>query len=78
MAGPVWKFNESAKGACDSCLRPSEGLYVEGEIVDDSLVPTRQVCRDCFERFTRLVVRGEAGRRAVAPAYAHNAVPPHA
>ena len=75
MAGPVWKFDESAKGVCEFCLRPSEGMFVEGEITDDSLVPIRQVCRDCFARFTRLVVRGEIGGHAAAPAYAHNAAP---
>ena len=78
MAGPVWKFNESAKGVCDYCLRPSEGMFVEGKIADDSLVPSRQVCRECFERFMRLIVRGEVGRHVVAPAYAHNAASPRA
>ena len=72
MAGPVWKFSENAKGVCDYCLRPNEGMFLEGEIADDSLAPIRQVCGDCFQRFTRLVVRGEVGGHAVAPAYAHN------
>jgi hypothetical protein len=73
MAGPVWKYDDSAKGVCDFCLRTSEGMFVEGEISDDALVPVRRICRDCFERSTRLVVRGEVGSHAVAPAYAHNA-----
>jgi len=76
MAGPVWKYDENAKGVCDSCLRLSQGMFVEGEIADDSLVPIRRVCRDCFERFTNLVVCGETGGHAVAPAYAHNAERP--
>ncbi|MFI5143531.1 MAG: hypothetical protein ACHQQS_13560 [Thermoanaerobaculales bacterium] len=76
MAGPVWKYDEGAKGVCDFCLRAVEGMFLEGEIADDSLVPIRRVCRDCFERSTKLVVRGEVGGHAVAPAYAHNAEPP--
>ncbi len=73
MAGPVWRFVSDREGICDSCLRRSRGVYVEGEVADNELRPVRLLCRDCAEDPGGLAVSGERGERAVAPAYAHNA-----
>jgi hypothetical protein len=73
MAGPVWRFDENKDTTCDVCLRTCRGLYVEGEVADNELAPVRAVCADCLQATNRLVVSGETGGRAKAPAYAHNA-----
>ena len=75
MAGPVWKFDAHATGACDFCLREVEGMFVEGEVVDNALAPVRRICRDCFGRDAALVVEGELDGRVPGPAYAHNTEP---
>jgi hypothetical protein len=72
MAGPVWRFDANLEGICDSCLRSRTGMFVEGEIVDNKLEPVRLVCSDCISRTKDLVVSGEIGGRAKAPAYAHD------
>ena len=72
MAGPVWRFVKDSEGVCDSCLRRSRGMYVEGEVSDNELRPVRLICRSCAGDPTGLAVSGEAGNRAAAPAYAHN------
>jgi hypothetical protein len=73
MAGPVWRFVDDREGVCDSCLRRSKGMYVEGEVTDNELHAVRAVCRACATNVSGLVVSGEAEGRATAPAYAHNA-----
>ncbi|MBZ5588149.1 MAG: hypothetical protein LAO05_06260 [Acidobacteriia bacterium] len=73
MAGPVWRFVTDKEGVCDSCLRRSRGMYVEGEVTDNELRAVRALCRTCAEDVKGLVVSGETAGRAVAPAYAHNA-----
>ena len=79
MAGPVWRFYESRDATCDVCLRKCHGVFVEGEIADNELAPIRAVCPECLATMNRLVVSGETGGRAKAPAYAHNAsLPPPA
>lgn len=72
MAGPVWRFAKDREGVCDSCLRRSLGMFVEGEVSDNELRAVRLICRSCAEDAAGLAVSGEAGNRAVAPAYAHN------
>jgi hypothetical protein len=78
MAGPVWRYDEDRDAICDVCLRATRGVYVEGEVADNSLAPVRSVCPECLATTNRLVVSGEVGDRAKAPAYAHNASPPEA
>ncbi len=73
MAGPVWRFDENRDAICDSCLRECKGMYVEGDVSDNELTPVRAVCPECLATMNRLVVSGETGGRAKAPAYAHNA-----
>ena len=72
MAGPVWRFVKDREGVCDSCLRRSRGMYVEGEVSDNELRVVRLICCSCAGDATGLTVSGEIGDRAVAPAYAHN------
>ncbi len=78
MAGPVWRFDEGREAICDVCLRECVGVYVEGEVADNELEPVRAVCPECLASMNRLVVAGETGGRATAPAYAHNASTPAA
>jgi len=73
MAGPVWRFVSDREGTCDACMRRCRGMYVEGEVTDNELRTLRAVCPACAANAGGLVVSGEAGGRAVAPAYAHNA-----
>ena len=73
MAGPVWRFMTEKEGVCDSCLRRSLEMYVEGEVADNELRAVRALCRNCAENAKGLAISGETGARAVAPAYAHNA-----
>ncbi|HPW56445.1 MAG: hypothetical protein KA072_07670 [Thermoanaerobaculaceae bacterium] len=70
MSGPVWRFESKRSGRCGVCLRPAEGLYVEGEVTDNGHRPARLVCADCFGRWGALVTAGEAGKHVTAPAYA--------
>ncbi|GEM_PF-750063 len=70
MSGPVWRFESKRSGRCSVCLQPAEGLFVEGEVVDNAHLPQRLVCRGCFARWGELVTAGEAGRHVPAPAYA--------
>ncbi len=70
MSGPVWRFESRRSGRCSVCLRPAEGLFVEGEVVDNALLPQRLVCSACFARWGELVTAGETGRHVPAPAYA--------
>jgi hypothetical protein len=75
MAGPVWQFDAKREGICDSCLRRCTGMFVEGEVADNTLKPVRMVCPDCVSSMKGLVVSGEIGGDAKAPAYAHNNQP---
>lgn len=70
MSGPVWRFEAKESGRCGVCLRPAEGLYLEGEVAGNALLPDRRVCAECFARFGTLVTAGESGARVPAPAYA--------
>lgn len=70
MSGPVWRFEAKIEGRCSVCLRPAEGLYVEGEVADNGLHPARKVCAACIERWGSLVTAGDAGTHVQAPAYA--------
>jgi hypothetical protein len=70
VSGPVWQFESNLEATCDECRRRREGMFVEGEVVDNVLLPGRQVCSDCFTRWQPYVVAGEVGRRAPGPAYA--------
>jgi len=54
------------------CLSVTTGVFVEGEIVDNALTAPRLVCPECYRRFAGLVVGGELGDRAAAPAYGHS------
>jgi hypothetical protein len=72
MAGPVWRFDPEREGICDSCLRRSKGMFVEGEIAANALELVRQVCPACISTMNELVVSGEAGGHARSPAYAHD------
>ncbi len=71
MSGPVWRFEKERHGVCLVCLQESQGLFVEGEVVDNEFQPCRTVCPDCYQRDSWGVVRGERGARPGAPAYAH-------
>jgi len=71
MGGPVWRFDRTASGTCTVCGQEAKGLFVEGEVADNALHPTRQACRVCYERNQRFLVTGEAGRHTAGPAYAH-------
>ena len=73
MAGPIWRYLGDTEGVCDSCLRRCTGMYVEGDVADNELRPVRCLCPACAEDAAGLAISGEAGGRAVAPAYAHNA-----
>ncbi len=70
MSGPVWRFEKDASGRCCVCLTTVTGVFVEGEVVAGSLRPGRAVCPACFDRARALLVSGEVGGRAAAPAYA--------
>jgi hypothetical protein len=70
MSGPVWRFEPGAAGLCDICFRNTIGMFVEGDVIDNQLQPTRRVCSTCMESAGPLVVRGEAGIRRPGPAYA--------
>ncbi|MGV8039286.1 MAG: hypothetical protein AB2L07_04180 [Thermoanaerobaculaceae bacterium] len=70
MSGPVWRFESKQSGRCGVCLRPADGLYVEGEVAENSHLPTRLVCSACFGRWGTLVTAGEAGTHVTAPGYA--------
>jgi hypothetical protein len=70
VSGPVWRFEPEQAGTCDLCRRRREGLYVEGQVVDNVMEPARLVCGPCFDRWRPYVVAGEVGRRAPGPAYA--------
>ena len=70
MAGPVWRFESSRKGSCSSCFRQVAGMYIEGEVEDNQLLPCRGVCHECYQHSPALVVGGQSGARVVAPAYA--------
>ncbi|HVN32462.1 MAG TPA: hypothetical protein VMT45_10800, partial [Thermoanaerobaculaceae bacterium] len=67
MAGPVWRFDPERKGICDRCLRRSTGMFVEGEVAENTLEPMRLICPDCISRTNGLVVSGEAGGHARSP-----------
>jgi len=71
VSGPVWRYESERHGVCGVCLEERHGLFVEGEVVDNEFRVTTCVCPDCYRRDTRVVVSGEAGRHAPAPAYAH-------
>ncbi len=73
MAGPIWRYVSDLEGTCDACLRKCRGMYVEGEVADNELRAVRAVCPACAANAGGLTVSGEAGGRATAPAYAHNA-----
>jgi len=47
-------------------------MFVEGEVADNALEAVRLICPDCISSMKALVVSGEIGGRAKAPAYAHN------
>lgn len=70
MSGPVWRFEAKRSGHCSVCLRPAQGMFVEGEVAGNSHLPTRLVCGDCFGRWGALVTAGEAGADVTPPAYA--------
>lgn len=70
MGGPVWRHEERRQGQCHVCLRHCQGLFVEGEVADNTLSTWRTVCHECFQRCPDLVIAGEAGARGLAPAYA--------
>jgi hypothetical protein len=72
MAGPVWRFDPVREAICDSCLRRVTGIFVEGEVSDNTLEPVRLVCSDCISRMKGLVVSGEVGGHARSPAYARD------
>jgi hypothetical protein len=72
MAGPVWQFDAKREGICDSCLRRCTGMFVEGEVADNQLEAVRVVCPDCISSVKELIVSGEIGGEAKAPAYAHD------
>jgi len=69
MSGPVWRFESTVHQACSSCFRTVEGMYVEGEVVDNDFRIDRTVCPDCYGRWNRLVVAGELGAHTPGPAY---------
>jgi hypothetical protein len=71
MSGPVWRFDAEQEGRCEVCLRLSKGLFLEGEVRDNTLEPVRAVCTGCMRTTAGLVVTGESGSRVAAPAYAH-------
>jgi len=48
------------------------GMFVEGEVADNTLEAVRIVCPDCISRTNELAVSGEINGRAKAPAYAHD------
>jgi hypothetical protein len=75
MAGPVWRFDQSREGFCDSCLRRREGLFVEGEVAGNELHPVRLVCSECISGMGPFVIAGEVDGRVPGPAYAHNNQP---
>ena len=70
MSGPVWRLEPDTAKSCDLCLRHVQGVYVEGEVGDNALTPSRHVCVDCYGHSTKLVVDGELGSRQASPAYA--------
>lgn len=70
MSGPVWRFEKDVTGTCDQCLRPTVGVYLEGEVADNGLSSHRLVCPECMKRWNPLVVGGELGRKSHSPAYA--------
>jgi len=70
MSGPVWRYEPSAAGPCDVCFRDTSGMFVEGDVIDNELQPTRRICPTCMNSAGSLVIRGEAGTRRPGPAYA--------
>ena len=70
MSGPVWRLAPDTATTCDLCLRHVHGVYLEGEVVDNALAPTRHVCPECYGQSARLIVVGELGSRQPSPAYA--------
>ena len=70
MSGPVWRFDRTASGACSVCGQDATGLFVEGEVIDNTLHALRQACRVCYQREQLFLVSGEAGRHTAGPAYA--------
>ena len=72
MAGPVWRFDETREGICDSCLRRRTGMFIEGEVAANELRPVRVVCRECISGLGEWVISGEVDGRVPGPAYAHN------
>jgi len=71
MSGPIWRYERSAQGTCAVCLADVTGLFVEGEIRDDTLHRARTVCAECYRREGAMLVSAEAHGKAAAPAYAH-------
>ena len=71
MSGPIWRYEQNARGTCTVCLEDVTGLFVEGEIRDDTLHQARAVCAECYRREGSMLVRVEAPGKAAAPAYAH-------
>jgi hypothetical protein len=69
MSGPVWRFEAATEASCSVCYRAVSGVYVEGEIADNQMHVGRRVCPECYGRLTRMLVRGELGRRSTGPAY---------
>ncbi len=70
MSGPVWRFEPGAAGLCDICFREAVGLFVEGDVLDNELQPTRRVCPPCLRAAGNLLISGEGGTRRPGPAYA--------
>jgi hypothetical protein len=66
----VWQFEPRQEGTCEECRRRREGMFVEGEVVDNVLRPGRLVCAPCRGQWRPYVVAGEVGRHEPGPAYA--------
>lgn len=71
MSGPVWRWEKDRQAVCHWCLKETTGAFVEGEVVNGELVDGRTVCADCYRSFHQVLVVGEQGGKAPAPAYAH-------
>ncbi len=71
MSGPVWRFERATEATCAVCFRTVTGVFVEGEVVDNAFRAGRRVCTDCYGRTRAMLVGGELGGSAEAPAYAH-------
>ena len=70
MSGPVWRFESGMEATCAACYRTVTGVFTEGQVEDNDFRIERRVCPDCYLRINRLLVHGELGRHADAPAYA--------